>query len=136
LGPILGHFDPSCPIEIETDTSNFALSRVLSEKHEGRLYPVAFHSRKFSPAECNYNIYDKEMLAIVETLKMWRHYYHRANHTIEILTAYQNLWYFTSTKTLNQRQARWVENLFQFDFVIKYHLEISGGKPDTLSQCP
>jgi hypothetical protein len=43
-GPILRHFDPSLPIQIETDASNFALGGVLSQKHEGRMHPVAFHS--------------------------------------------------------------------------------------------
>jgi hypothetical protein len=84
------------------------------------MHPVAFHLRKFSPAECNYDIHNKEMLAIIEALKVSRHYCHGANHTIEILSDHQNLQYFTSTKTLNQRQARWAESLSQFDFVIKY----------------
>src|SRR3978361_121130 len=52
-GPILRHFDPAKPIQIETDASNFALGCVLSQKHEGKTHPVAFQSRKFSPAECN-----------------------------------------------------------------------------------
>jgi hypothetical protein len=68
-GPILKDFDPLQPIQIETDASNWALGGVLSQKHEGRMHPVAFHSRKFSPAECNYDIHDKEMLAIIEALK-------------------------------------------------------------------
>ena len=105
-GPILRHFDPSQPIQIETDASNFALGCVLSQKHEGRTHPVAFHSRKFSPAECNYDIHDKEMLAIVEALKTWRQYCHGANHVIDIMTDHQNLLYFTTTKNVNQWQAR------------------------------
>ena len=68
-GPILRHFHPTQPIQLETDASNFALGGILSQKHEGRMHPVAFHSRKFSPAECNYDIHDKEMLAIVKALK-------------------------------------------------------------------
>ena len=135
-GPILNHFDPTQPIQIETDASNFALGGVLSQKHAGKMHPVAFHSRKFSPAECNYDIHDKEMLAIVEALKTWRHYCLGANHTIEILTDHQNLRYFNSTKNLNQRQARWAEILSQFDFIIKYRPGISGGKPDALSRRP
>ena len=104
-GPILHHFDPALPIQIEMDASNFALGCVLSQKWEKRMHPVAFHSRKFSPAECNYDIHDKEMLAIVEALKIWRHYCYGANHTIQILTDHQNLRCFTTNKNLNQRQA-------------------------------
>src|SRR3978361_2194162 len=76
------------------------------------------------------------MLAIVEALKTWRHYCHGANHTIDIVTDHQNLPYFTSTKTLNQRQARWAEALSQFDFVIRYRPGTAGGKPDALSRRP
>src|SRR3978361_1488759 len=76
------------------------------------------------------------MLAIVEALKTWRHYCHGANHTIDIITDHQNLRYFTSTKTLNQRQARWAEALSQFDFVIRYRPGTAGGKPDALSRRP
>src|SRR6266481_430695 len=135
-GHILKHFDPSQPVQIETDASNFALGGGLSQKHEGRMHPVAFHSRKLSPAECNYDIHDIEMLAIIEALKSWRHYCLGANHTIEILTNHQNLRYFTSTKNLNQRQARWAEVLSQFDFIINYRPGTSGGKPDALSRRP
>jgi dUTP pyrophosphatase len=98
------------------------------------MHLVAFHSRKFSPAECNYDIHDKEMLAIIEALKSWCHYCLGANNTIEILIDHQNLRYFTSTKTLNQRQARWAETLSQFDFIIKYRPGVAGGKPDALSR--
>jgi hypothetical protein len=82
----LKNFDPLQHFEIETDASNFALGVVLSQKHEGRMHLVAFHSRKYSPVECNYDIHDKEILAIVEALKTWRHYCLGANNTIEILT--------------------------------------------------
>ena len=83
--PILRHFDPSKEVIIETDASNFALGCILSQKHEGRLHPVAFHSRKMSPAERNYDIHDKEMLAIVDAFKVLRHYCHGAK-TIPVYT--------------------------------------------------
>jgi hypothetical protein len=52
--PILAHFDPQKPVIIETDASDFALGAVLSQlDRENRLHPVAFHSRKFTPAEIN-----------------------------------------------------------------------------------
>jgi len=71
--PILAHFDATKPVIIETDASDFAIGAVLSQRdEEGRLHPVAFHSRKFQPAEINYEIHDKELLAIVDTFKHWR----------------------------------------------------------------
>jgi hypothetical protein len=67
--PILKHFDPALEVIIETDTSNFTISCILSQKHNGQLHPVAFHSRKMEPAEKNYDIHDKELLAVVEAFK-------------------------------------------------------------------
>ena len=57
---------------IKTDASDFAIGAILSQRDDrGRLHPVAFHSRKFQPAEINYEIHDKELLAIVNTFKHW-----------------------------------------------------------------
>jgi len=58
--PILAHFDVQRPVIIETDASDFAIGAVLSQKNdEGKLHPVAFHSRKFQAMEINYEIHDK-----------------------------------------------------------------------------
>ncbi len=71
--PVLCHFNPSLPITLITDASDFALSGILHQPDEqGLLHPVAFYSRKFAPAEINYEIYDKELLAIVDSLRNFR----------------------------------------------------------------
>ena len=74
--PILIHYDPNQESIVETDASDYALGAILSQRssEDGKMHPVAFHSRKFSPAEINYDTRDKELLAIVEALKVWRHY--------------------------------------------------------------
>ena len=130
---ILRHFNPSKEVIIETDASNFALGCILSQRHEGRLHPVAFHSRKMSPAERNYDIHDKETLAIVEAFKVWRHYCHGAR-TIPVYTDHNNLKYFMEANTLNGRQARWAAYLSQFDFKVIYRPGSRAGKPDALSR--
>src|SRR5579859_8140581 len=73
--PILRHFDPSLPVVLEADSSDFAVGSVISQKdpENGVLHPITFHSRKFNSAELNYEIYNKEMLAIVETMDQYRH---------------------------------------------------------------
>jgi len=71
-GPILTHFDDTRPTKLETDVSDFALGAVLSQLCENeKWYPVSFHSRKFSPAEINYAVHDKEIAAIVAAFKEW-----------------------------------------------------------------
>ena len=73
--PILRHFDQTKPAIIEVDASDFAYGGVLSQYHDGILHPCAFISKKFTAAELNYEIYDKEMLAIVKCMyDHWRHY--------------------------------------------------------------
>jgi hypothetical protein len=70
--PILTHFDPHHECIVETDASDFTLGGTLSQTTEDKkLHPNAFHSRKFSPAEINYEIHDKELLAIVDCFKTW-----------------------------------------------------------------
>jgi len=79
--PILAHFDPTRPVIMETDASDFAIGAVLSQRDkENQLHPVAFHSRKFSPAEINYEIHDQELLAIVDEFKHWRRYCEGTEH--------------------------------------------------------
>jgi len=119
--PILAHFDTQRPVIIETDASDFAIGAVLSQRDdEGRLHPVAFHSRKFQPMEINYEIHDKELLAIVDAFKHWRRYCEGAIHQVQVFLDHQNLEYFTTTKVLNRRQARWAQELAGIDFQIYY----------------
>ena len=61
--------DPRATFELHTDASGFAIGAVLYQKIEGKLHPVAFHSRKLGPAEKNYHTTDQEMLAIVDACK-------------------------------------------------------------------
>jgi hypothetical protein len=122
---------------VETDASDFALGAVLSQKgDDGRLYLVVFHSRKFTLAEINYEIHDKELLAIVDCFKVWRRYLEGAMHTIQVYSDHQNLEYFTPTKVLNRCQARWAQELAGVDFKIFYRPGKQNGKPDALSRHP
>src|SRR5271154_1896941 len=88
------------------------------------------------PAELNYDIYDKELLAIVEAFKQWRAYLEGASHTIQVYSDHNNLQYFTTTKQLSHRQARWSELLASFDFTICYRPGRLGEKPDALTRRP
>ena len=75
---------------VETDASDFALGCVLSQFKHKRLDPLAFHSRKLNPAESNYEIHDKELLAILEAFKEWNHYLVGADKPVTVYTHHQN----------------------------------------------
>ena len=99
---ILAIFDPAKKIIIEIDVSRIVLNSVLSQPdEEKRLYPIIFHSRKFIAPELNYDIYDKKLLTIVDSFKIWRVYLEKLKHIIKIYTDYKNLKSFTSIKILN-----------------------------------
>jgi hypothetical protein len=105
--PILRHYELERPALLETDASDFAIAGILSQKFEdGKLHPIQFVSRKLNPAELNYDVYDKEMLAVVFSLRKNRHYLQGAVHKTTILSDHQNLTYFKTAILLNRRQAR------------------------------
>jgi len=119
--PILQHFNPAKPIILQTDASGFAIAAILNQYDGfGVLRPVNFYSRKCSSAEQNYDTFDRELLAIVETLKQWRHYLKGADHKVLIQRDHKNLEYLQTSKVLSRRQARWSEVLSAYDFVIEY----------------
>jgi len=133
--PILGRFDHDCDIVVETDTSDFVSTTVLSQyDDEGTLHPVALFSKKHSPAECNYEIYDKELMAIFCAFEEWHAELQSVENPISVLKDHKNLEYFTMTKLLNCRQVRWAQFLSQFNFKIVYRPGKAGAKPDSLTR--
>ena len=105
--PILRLFNPSRKIVIKTNASNYALRAILSQKNPNKkFHPIAFYSQKLTPAEINYKIHNKELLAIIKAFKKWHHYLKGAKYKIKVFTNHQNLEYFTTAKVLNRRQAR------------------------------
>jgi len=99
--PILMHWVPDTQLIVETDASDYALAAILSiMTKDNEIHPVAFHSRTFSAPELNYDVYDKELLAIFEAFKIWRHYLEGSASPIDIVTDHKNLEYFSTTKIL------------------------------------
>lgn len=97
---------------------------------------MAFYSRKMIPAELNYEIHDKELLAVVMAFREWRVYLEGAKFTIQVFTDHKNLASFTTSKELNRRQVRWAETLASYDFIITYRKGSENGKADALSRRP
>ena len=95
---------------------------------------MAFLSKSLNETERNYKIHDKEMLAIVRGLEVWKHLLERAQFKFEIWTDQKNLEYFMKAQKLNRRQARWALYLSQFDFTLKHMVGTKMEKADGLSR--
>jgi len=95
---------------------------------------VAFLSKSLNETERNYEIHDKEMLAIIKGLENWRHLLESAHFKFEIWIVHKNLEYFMKAQKLNHRQARWALYLSRFDFTLKYVPGTKMEKADGLSR--
>ena len=133
--PVLALPDPIKGFHLHTDASNFAIAGVLSqEQPDGSYRPVAFQSRKLVPAEINYSTHEKELLAIVHSLKVWRH--HCLGRPVVVFTDHHSLRYFLTQTNLTGRQARWAEAIAQYSLEIKYIAGPANVVADALSRRP
>ena len=124
-------------IWVYADASDYALGSEISQLDEnGKRRPVLFYSRKLTPAEMNYSTADKELLAIVQTLKKFQHYLRGTKYPVIIKSDHKNLKTFMTTKELNARQARWAEELSSYDFVIEHVKGKENTLADALSRRP
>ena len=104
--PVL-HFPTDTDIyRVEADSSDFATGAVPSQGQKGIWVPIAYLSKSLNEAERNYDIHDKEMLAVMRAITKWRYYLQGTPETFEIWTDHKNLEYFMTSKKLNRRQAR------------------------------
>src|SRR5467141_4443088 len=132
---VLTHWIPDTQITVETDASDYALATVLLiTTPNGELHPIAFHSQTFSTPELNYDVHNKELLAIFEAFKRWRHYLEGSGLPIDVVTDHRILQYFSMTKILTRRQARWSEYLSGFNLIIRFCPGKLGTKHDTLTR--
>jgi hypothetical protein len=134
--PVLTTPADNRPFRIEADSSDFATGAVVSQlsAEDKKWHPVAYLSKSLSETEPNYEIHDKEMLAIIHTLEEWRHFLEGAPDKFEIWTDHKNLEYFMSAKKLNCCQARWSLTLARFDFIMHHRPGKTMRKSDALSQ--
>ncbi len=127
--PILTHWVPDQQLVVETDASNYAIAAILSiYLEDSEIHPIAFLSWSLPNAELHYDTHDKELLAIFEAFEYWCHYLEGSVDSIDIVTDYKNLEYFSTTKILTRRQVRWSEYLSQFNLVIQFRPGKLGGK--------
>ncbi|KAG5718649.1 hypothetical protein E4T56_gene16663 [Termitomyces sp. T112] len=132
--PVLLFPNNDSPFCVEADSSDFAMGAVLFQqsKKDGKWHPVAFYSKTLNAVEWNYDIHDKEMLAIIWSFEEWQHFLEGTWYKFEVWTDHKNLEYLCSAKKLNQHQAWWSLYLANFDFSLHHKPGWSMGKPDAL----
>ena len=135
--PVLHLPNFSKPFAVTTDASKYASGAILLQTDSNsNWHPCSYLSQSFIPAERNYDIYDRELLAIIRALKSWRHYLHGSPFPIQVFTDHKNLMYFRQAQNLNRRQACWLLDLADFDLKI---IHVPGrllAGPDALSRRP
>jgi hypothetical protein len=107
---------------VEVNVSNVGTGAILSQEQQRKWHPIAFMSKSLLDAEKNYKNYDKELLAIVKALKVWRQYLVHAKKQFKIWTDHENLKYFREPQKLNAQQARWYIMLQEYNYLLR-HLE-------------
>ena len=133
--PVLAHADPYQPWMVQTDASGYAIGAVLSQKQkDGTVRPVAYWSKKLSGAPRNYSATERELMAIVEATQHWRSYLHGSPYPIQLLSDHKPLMYLNSKAELGQRLAKWMEQLCDFTFEIKYVKGRDNAAADALSR--
>jgi hypothetical protein len=137
---VLRFFDSSLPTKVTPDASQVGLGAWLAQDDGKGWRPVAFQSRMFTPAEMNYDTCERELLAIHEALRKWRHYLEGIKSWFG--TDHQSLKWLDNVRILNQKQARWLMNMQSFDFAIGYSpgdlntvADILSSRPDNFSHC-
>ena len=122
---------------IECDASYYATGAVLSQQQPDQTWrPVAFQSWTMSPAQRNYQIYDKELLAVINSIDEWRPYLLGATESIEVFTDHKNLEFYRKPQDLTRRQAGWISQLQEFHLTLIHRPGRLNAQADFLSRPP
>jgi hypothetical protein len=107
---------------------------LLQKKEDGKKHPIAYYSKTLSVAERNYDVYDLELLAIINALNHWRPYLAGSPHKIIIYSDHQNLLYWKEPHKISRRVAREVLMLSEYNFEIRHIKGTANGRADALSR--
>lgn len=130
---VLAHQDLTLQTFLEADYSSFTLGDTLLQEKNRVRRPVGFFSQKLNKAEINYDIHNKEILAIVSYLKFQTPKL-KTYSSFTIQTDYKNLEYFMTKRQLTERQIRQYKTISLFQFTLVYRLGSKAIVPDTLSR--
>ena len=127
---------------MEVDASGVGVGAILSQRLsiDQKVHPCHFFSRRLSPSERNYDIGNRELLAMKLALDDRRHWLEGTRVSFVVWTDHRNLEYIRSAKRLNSRQARWSLFFDRFNFTLSYRPRSRNVNPDALSrqflECP
>ncbi len=118
---ILRHFDQNRKTILEINSFNYVNDDILSQyDDEETLQLMIYYSKNLSFAECNYKIYDKKLLAIIQVFKHWWSELKLTELLIKMFTDHQALTSLMKDKELSRCQMHWVQKLVDFNFKIMY----------------
>lgn len=119
--PIIALWQQNKTTVSENDAPGLAIGGCMSQYNEaGQLHPIAHFSKKLSPEEYNYDIHDKELLAVILCLKEWRAELLGVDSLFVILIDHKNLQYFMASKKIVEKQIRWLYFLSEFNFKFRF----------------
>ena len=134
--PILANPDPKKMFYLQTDALSSGAGAVLSQEEDStkKRRPVTYFSCIYLPAEANYDIYEKEFLAVIKAIQNWRAHLIWTEKPFIIETDHKNLTYWKEPKKLVGRTACWHKKLQDYNFKIVHVPEKDNGPADTLSR--
>lgn len=121
---------------VEVDASQEAMGAILSQHQKNEWVTIAYWSKAFTPAERNYDTYNREVTALISALQHWRQYLLGTREPFEAWTDHQNLLYWRAPQKLNRRQARWALDLADYNFTLHHLPGVQNSRADALSRLP
>ena len=141
--PVLKQPDYDKPFFLATDASAYGVGAVLSQEGDFNprtkkfiQQPIAYYSATFTPTERNYDIYERELLAVIKALDHWRPHLAATEDPVTVLTDHANLTFWKNPRKVNRRVARWFSFLQDYNLVIKHVPGKLHAGPDMLSRPP
>jgi len=133
--PVLAHTKLDEQFELEVDALGYMVGAVLlQQKEDNKKHPIGYYSATLNEAQCNYDIYNLELLAIVMALKNWRPLLAGSPYKIVIYSDHLNLQYWRLPQRISRRVAREVLELSEYDFEIRHLPGRLNGRADALSR--
>jgi hypothetical protein len=141
--PILRQPRYNDPFFLATDASAYGVGAVLSQEGETNSrtnkliqHPIAYYSATFTPTERNYDIYERELLAVLKSLEHWRPHLAATEKPVTVLTDHANLTFWKNPRKVNRRVARWFATLQDYNLKLKHVPGKLHTAPDMLSRPP